>query len=333
MPGTTQNCRGFSLIEVMIAMTIGLVIIVALLGMLAASWTGASSNRRTSEIEFDGRYALATIQNDLRQAGFRGNSWAEPIAPTTTITPITGECLSSGATAGSFVSNLRQGIWGSNDSNPFSGVGNCIPAGNYLRGDILVIRKVDSIPVSTLAANTLYFRSTYNAGEIFRGIPSTACASPISTYAAPFNNVPCLAGTPRSGLDDFALQNFVYYIGPSTDDATLPALWRATLQTNGSVTSDLIANGIEHFQVQYGRSTTDLNTRYYNANSIDGSSVDTAATEWDDVSSVRIWILARSSTVEPGYTNTNTYNMGDVSYVVNDGFRRNLRSALIHLRN
>lgn len=328
-PVSTWRNRGFNLVEMMIAMTIGMVILVALLGMLANSWTGAATNRRTSEIEFDGRYALATLQNNLRGARFRGNSWAEPTAPTTVITPIAGECLPSGAAAGSFVSNLRQGLWGSNDSNPFAA--NC--AATYLRGDILVVRKVDSIPVTTLVANTLYFRSTYNAGEIFKGVPATGCASPISGYAAPFDKVPCITGTPNSGLDDFTLQTSVYYIAPSTDDATLPALYRATLQADGSMSSDLIANGIEHLQVRYGRFTTDLNTRYYDASGIAGSSVDTAATEWDDVDSVRVWILARSASVEPGYTNTNTYAMGDVNYTVNDGFRRNLRSAVIHLRN
>lgn len=326
-----NRCKGFSLIEMMVAMTIGMLILVALLGMLASSWTSSNSNRRTSEIEFDGRYALDTVINDLRQARFRGNNWAEPTAPTTTITPLTNECLPAGAAAGSFVSNLRQGVWGANDSNPFSG--SCIPAASYVRGDILVIRKVSSIPAATLAANTLYFRSTYNAGEIFRGAPVTACPAPISSYTAPFDKVPCIAGTPSQGLDDFALQVSVYGIGPSSDDATLPALYRMTLQADGSMAPELIANGIEHLQVQYGRATTDLNTRYYDADGVSGSSVDTVATEWDDVSSVRIWILARSATVEPGYTNTNTYTMGDASYTVNDGFRRNLRSAVVHLRN
>lgn len=332
LPVSARRSRGFNLVEMMVSLAIGMVIIVALLGMLATSWTGAASNRRTSEIEFDGRYALATIQQDLRQAKFRGNSWAEPTAPTTAITPIAGECLPGGAAAGSFVANLRQGVWGANDSNPFAA--NC--TATYLRGDILVIRKVDSIPVTALVANTLYFRSTYNAGEIFKGVPAAACPAPFT--AAPyvgtrFANFPCIIGIPNSGLDDFRLQTFVYYIAPSTDDATLPALYRATLQADGSMASELISNGIEHLQVQYARATTDLNTRYYNANGISGSSIDTAVTEWDDVDTVRIWILARSASVEPGYINTNTYAMGDVDYTVNDSFRRNLRSAVIHLRN
>lgn len=323
--------RGFSLIEMMIATTIGLVIVVALLGMLASAWTSSSSNRRTSEIEFDGRYALDTLVNDLRHAKFRGNSWAEPTTPSTVITPITGECLPSSGTAGGFVSNLRQGVWGSNDSNPFSA--NCIPAASYLRGDILVVRKVSSLPTATLAANTLYFRSTYNAGEVFRGVPTTACSSPISSYAAPFDKVPCIAGTPSQGLDNFALQVTVYYIGPSSDNSTVPALYRVALQSDGTMSSELVANGVEHIQLQYGRHTTDLNTRYYNASAISGSSVDTTVTEWDDVSTVRVWLLARSATEEPGYSNTNTYAMGDVNYAVNDRFRRVLRSAVVHIRN
>jgi hypothetical protein len=99
----------------------------------------------------------------------------------------------------------------------------------------------------------------------------------------------------------------------------------------------MVVSGIEHMQVQYGRLDTASNTRYYNANSIAGASTDSPTTltsyAWDEVNSVRIWLLARNSKAEPGYTNTTSYVMGDLTYTVNDSFRRQLFTAVVQLRN
>lgn len=321
------------MIEMMISITVGLIIVASLVGVLASNSSRTRTNERTSEVQTNGRYALNSIKRELRLAGYRGYTWAEPNTPSTTITPISNECLETGATAGSFVSNIRQGIWGKNDSNPFSGASNCIPSANYSNGDVLVIRSL----ATTSASSTIKFRSNYSAGEIFRGTPATTCPAPISGYAAPFNKAPCITGTPSVDVNDYAVQINVYYISPYTTSATenpvVPALYRATLQPDGNMTQELVASGIEHFQVQYGRFTTDLNTRYFNANDITGTSTNSSETEWDDINSVRIWLLARNSTKEPGYANTQTYTMGDQSYAVNDSYRRELFSTVVQLRN
>lgn len=81
--------------------------------------------------------------------------------------------------------------------------------------------------------------------------------------------------------------------------------------------------------------TTDLNTQFYAANNVSttATATTTTSTEWDAVNSVRIWILVRSSKPEMGYTNTNTYTLGDVTVTVNDGYRRELFSTVVQLRN
>ena len=316
VPVSTKTVEGYSLVEMMIAITIGLFIIAALLGVVSSSARNSKTNERTSEVQTNGRYALNSMRRELREAGYRGYTWAEPNTPTTTITPLTNECLEAGATAGAFVTNIRQGIWGANDSNPFSG--SCIPAANYGGDDVLVIRRLADTPTTTLVANTIYFHSSYAVGEVFRGT-----TAPTFTGASPLAN--------------FAVKTYVYFISPYTNSATespqIPALYRVALQADGSMAAELVASGIEHMQVQYGRTTTDLNTRYYNASAITGTSTSTAQSDWDDVNVVRIWLLARNSTIEPGYVNTNTYAMGDQTYTVNDGFRRQLFTTVVQLRN
>lgn len=312
-----RRVKGFTLIELLISITMGLVIIASLVGVLVTASSNSKTNDRTSEIQENGRYALELLKRDIRQAGFRGYNWGEPNPPSAAITipanPGVGDC------GPGFAINIRQGIWGANDTNPFSGT--CIPAANYANGDVLVIRHVANAPTPAASApapgsSTLSFYSTYSTGVVFQGT----------------NGLNGVLSDPY-----FAMQVYVYYISPYTNSPAespqIPALYRVALQPDGSMLPELVVSGIEKFQVQYGRTTTDLNTQYYNADQINGTSINTTPSDWDSVSTVRIWVLARNSKVEPGYTNTATYVMGDQSYTVNDGYRRQLFSTVIQRRN
>lgn len=311
---------GFTLIEMMIAITIGLGILAGLVGVLASTSSNSRTNDRTSELMSNGRYALNAMKQELRQAGYRGYTWGDPMAPATLGT-LTNECLPTGATAGSFISNISQGIWGSNNSNPFSAT--CIPDASYAAGnDVVVVRRVGSIPATTLVANTIYFQSSYATGQIFRG-----------TTAPTIPNNP----TP---LASFPVQIYVYYISPFTVSATesplVPALYRVVLQSDGSMSRELVASGIEHLQVQYGRLTpgTPATVQYFDT--LTGSSTSTAISDWNSVDSVRIWLLARNEAPEPGYVNSNVYVMGDQTYdysQINDSYRRQVFSTVVQLRN
>lgn len=312
---------GFSLVEMMISIAIGLAIIAGLVGVLASNSGNSKTNERTSELQGNGRYALDHLRRELRHADYRGYTWATPNVPGTAIA-ITNECLAAGATAGSFVTHLSQGVWAANDSNPFAA--NCISSG-YLRGDVLVIRRVASAGLASpimLASNNLYFRSTFTKGEMFM-----AGASAVATTGAPNNVDGTSFGSP---LADFLVQEYVYYIGGDDVDANIPALRRLTLVGNAMV-DEMVLSGIEHMQVQFGRAIitpTVPDMQYFNASQISND------TEWEDVSSVRVWLLARNTKAEATYVNTNTYSMGDVVYdPADDGFRRQVFTSVVQLRN
>jgi type IV pilus assembly protein PilW len=324
-PGSSRE-SGFTLIEMMIAITIGLGILAGLVGVLAANSNNARTNDRTSELMSNGRYALNSMKQELRQAGYRAYTWAEPTAPGALGT-LTNECLAAGETAGTFVSNIRQGVWGANNSNPFSA--SCIPSTSYATGnDVLVVRRVASPPTgcpdgsSPPCADTLYFQSSYSTGQVFRGATAPVFADGLTPVAS------------------FPVQIYVYYISPFTvserETPLVPALYRMALQSGGSMSRELVASGIEHFQVQYGRLTVAVPATTQFSDTLTGSSVNTVASDWDNVESVRIWLLARNETAEPGYSNTNSYVMGDQTYdfaAAPDGFRRQLFSTVVQLRN
>jgi type IV pilus assembly protein PilW len=337
-----RHLRGYSLIELMISITLGLIIISGLLAVFVNSSAAYKTNERTAEVQSNGRFAMGVLKDDLRAAGFKGYSWALPNTPTTTLTPIGNECLETGAVAGSFVSNIRQGIWGTKDSNPFAA--NCIPRSHYARGEVLVIRKLSAIAEATLAADRFYYRSNYASGEVFRGVPASACPAPQSTYAAPFNKEPCLAGNAGVDLLNFPVEIHVYFIRAYTDSAAesplAPALCRVTLRSDGSMAEEIVATGIEDMRIQYARTLTDQTTQYFEADHISGSSAATGVTEWDDVNAVRIWLLARTTSTEPGYANTTVYSLGSSTFPRHpsatpnaDAYRRQLFNTVVQLRN
>ena len=89
---------------------------------------------------------------------------------------------------------------------------------------------------------------------------------------------------------------------------------------------ELVASGVENMQIRYGVFQANSSVRYMAANEM-------AATDWDIVQSVQIWLLMRSERVDPGYQNNTTYTMGTQNIAVNDGFRRMLLRAVVELRN
>jgi type IV pilus assembly protein PilW len=313
---------GFSMVEMMISITIGLMIVAALVGVLTSSSGSTKTNDRTAELQSNGRYALDHLKRQLRHAGYRGYTPKAPESGGWTTPTITGEC----GTAGSFVKNIRQAVWGANDSNPFTT--NCIPSASRLQGDVLVVRRTDDSPTlaanavaGTPLANTIFLRSSYAVASVLQGS--------------------ALPGTVATGTENFALQEYVYYISPFTISATenplVPALYRVALQPDGTMTPELVVSGIEQMQVEYGMANADGkgNTQYYTASNIgtaDHSA--TGATSWDKISSVRIWLLARNAKAETGYSNTETYNLSNLVYgPVNDNFRRQIFTTVVQLRN
>lgn len=333
---------GFTLVEMMIAMTIGLLIIGALTAVLISSARSSRANDRAAEIQNNGRYALDIIKRDIQHGGFADLTQVTTV-PKNPVN-ITGDCMPG------FAANFPQKIWGSDDNNALGAP--CIPAANYARGDIFVVRYASDKGVPAVAgalpnaaafvppgvqAKTLYLRSAYGVADVTQNAISTVNVTP--AY-------------------DHIVQVHVYYIAPWTlsaaENPQIPSLRRVVLDnTTGAMVDELVATGIENMQVQYGVEDSTSNgvlvydangnptgnARFENANNVDtnaGINGTTPQSKWNAVSSVRIWLLARNigSERNDAYINANTYNMGNFpAYTPNDSFRRQLYTTTVQLRN
>lgn len=296
--------HGFTLVELMIALTLGLFLIGSLLAALLASASTGKARERAVDIQTNGSYALDLMKRDAMHAGFLGTtSLFYPDAPTS----ISVANVCDPNTIGKV--SLR--IWGANDANPYAG--SCIPADSYARGDVLVVRHLSAAAVSApFNSNRIYFRSAYEGGEFYTG--------PAAPDFSSTNRQP-----PYS---DHVLEETVYYVSPYTSSPTesprVPALYRLRLGAGPAMAPELVASGVEHMQVRFGQFDPLGGTQYLDAS---------AVTDWDIVSSVQISLLLRGTTPEPGYRNTTTYTLGDQTIAVNDGYRRVVFGTVVQLRN
>lgn len=308
---------GFTIIEMMIAMTVGLFIVGALIIVVTGSSATSATRERASALQTNGRYAMEQIKRDLLHAGYLGISSlfspdqavtvGNPGPPAIAAISVTNACSTTD------VGRLSQRIWGAEGSNPFSAT--CIPAANYARGDVLVIRGLNPSRVNPpFSASLVYYRSSYEGGAPFVG-----------------PTAPDFTGTSKSApYLDYLIDETVYYVSPYTTWATespkVPALYRLRLSTGPAMVPELVASGVENLQVLYGIFQTNDTARYLAADEM-------ATTDWDLVRSVQVFLLMRAATPEGGYVNNTTYSMGGDDYVVNDSYPRLLLTAVVQQRN
>lgn len=307
---------GFTIVEMMIAMTVGLFIVGALIMVVNGTSATSVTRERASELQTNGRYAMEQMKKDLQHAGYLGiSSLFTPDQPVTVGNPgppaIAAIAVANACAAD--VGQLSQRIWGAEDSNPFTAT--CIPAASYARGDVLVVRGLNpSVASAPFSAGLVYYRSSYEGGGPFVG--PTAPDFVGSSKGPPYM--------------DYRMDETVYYISPYTASAAespnVPALYRLRLSTGPAMVAELVAPGVEHLKIRYGVFQTDDTVRYLPADQM-------ATTDWDLVRSVQVFLLMRAATPEGGYVNSTTYSLGGDTYTVNDSYPRLLLTAVVQQRN
>jgi len=266
--------RGFTLIEMMIAMTIGLLIIGALMAVIIGAGTSNKANSRQSELQTNGRYALDVLKRDVQNAGYYGlTGRGVTLNPTSPSIPAANDCLLG------FSLNISQRVWGANNGiNPFD-TATCPELANVQPNtDMLVIRYLSTSPAALALADEapsplpdckaatggLCFRSAYEQGVIFNaGKPP----SPPLTFNLP--------------AQDHLVEIDLYYVNKNTVGADgVPSLRKYTLSSTGKMTDELVVSGVENLQVQYGVDSG------LSGNPAGGGAVAAASTQYFDAQDV-----------------------------------------------
>ena len=318
-----QHIAGFTLLELLIALTLGLVILASSLSIYVASSRGSQMSQVETQMNEDGILALNLIQQQLKQAGYSRQ-----------IIPGSGATV-MGNYAGPAVRGCDGGFTDATAAGAFGSLA-CKPGGG---SDAIAIRYEATTDNTTPSTDSTPLATNCVGTGIFAATPSQVAPPP----------------TPASAAPNYTLADNRYSV---TDASTQPMLScrgseksGATANTIGAA-QPLLAN-VEDMQILYGvanRPSAELAStydpmrhqivRYLDASGVDalassGVLPDLTEDRWSRVLSVRVCLLMRSdrSVKDVPAGGTSYKNCSNVDVTNNDGYLRRAYITTVLLRN
>jgi type IV pilus assembly protein PilW len=337
-----RHAAGFSIIELMVAITLGLLILAGLASLFANASAARNELERNSRQIENGRFAIELLSDDLRLAGFYGELNVKAIGAAVALPDPCSTTVADWAAA------IPVHVFGYDNG---AGMPGCIPANYKPNTDILVVRRVSTCEVGAAGCEA------FNAA--FPYIQTSRCSNQIAITAYRLN----LGSSPTWDMQTKACNPAVttgrrryyihiYYI--ATDNGlgmNIPTLTR--LDFNGASFNALpMVEGIEELQLEYGIDHDgDGNPDGYGADpntwTVAGCAGCAALNNWFNVVTVRVNLLARNIDPSPKFTDNKTYTVGRdsagaditlapphyVDPVTNNGYRRHAYTGLVRIVN
>ena len=338
-PVTRQRAHlkqlGLSLIELMIAITLGLLLVAGITLLIARqSNTRAEFEKASRKIE-NGRYAMQILKDEIEHAGFYDQFSDTGPAPALLPDPCETD-VTKMATA------LPLALQGFDSPATITGVLSCIADGNHKAGtDMLVVRHADlTAPISVASAV---------AGQAYIQTGQTGPGSAIASVVGSGTNTAVFKLIDKNGnlanLRKYMVR--IYFVSPcstpagatctASDDGgnPLPTLKRLELGVNAAGTTAFsmvpLAEGVENLQLDYGLD---------DAAAPDGSphtytTAPATPADWSNVMAIRVNLLARNNDATGGYTDGKKYNLGLAGPIgpLNDAYKRHVFTELVRATN
>jgi type IV pilus assembly protein PilW len=352
---SSKKQQGFTLLEIFIALAIGLILFAGVMSVFVGLRTTTSETSSYGEMQENGRFAISVLSNDLLRQGFWGDL---PVAMDAAVlanpAPVAAnDCVGAGANNGSFpqvVGHFRT-IWGT--TLAAANALNCITDA-VVGSDIIQIKRVISnslgavpqpitapvtppLTAADLNNNRFYLISNISAAEIFTGNAA-------------------IPNIQNSRVWEY--QHHIYYVRNENQGAnTVPVLMQGRLLNGGAnaISFNPFIDGIEMIRFWYGVDTdADADVNDYDTTAGPGSGLGDGIVDafiparnmtqalWDNngsrILAVRIFVLVRDILPDNRYTNNNTYQLGgttaaDQFNAGGDNFRRLLFSSTVSLQN
>ena len=329
---------GMSLVEMMVALVISLFLLAGIVQVYLANRTSYTFAESISRIQENGRFALDTMTQDLRMAGFFGCAIFDPADTSSLVNNLNPAGAGYDPAIHDFIT---QGLLGGTENDGLNGSDSITLRG--AKPDQATIHPPYNVSTSanvhvttndSIQPGDIVMVSNCRGGDIFQVTNKTASTGPTQQAVVHntgggtpgnFNpdgctgaNAHCLSQTYGSDASMFELQAVTYSIAVGASGE--PALWRSENGTNVE-----LIEGIEQMQVLYGVDTNGDNfaNQYV---------VSTAVANMLTVMSVRLMLLIRSDS--DGVTeDAQVYNYNGANTTAADQRLRQVFSTTIALRN
>lgn len=309
--------RGFSLLEVLVSLTLGLVLIAFLIGTLFATQQSNRQNQQLVQLQQHSQMLMSIFQAELPNLMFfAGRSLADVAAASHQLAPVLGDCVADSDT-GSF---------------PISGqpylslYAEQVGKHNYLAclsqakadSELLQFKRLvgSSMPATQMRSNRVYFETSAASSRFVTS--SSADLIPDSVYW-PFSHQ-------------------VFYIREQKYAGTIvPVLMRKRLIRNAAgqtvMTTDSIMDGVERMHFEFGLDANlDGQVDYYLGTK------QMQPVHWQQqkhrIINIKFYLLLRSLDEDFSYQNNQLYQMGQHWFKApSDPFRRLLVSSTVAFSN
>lgn len=324
--------QGLTLLELMISLSVGLMLFAGVMSIFVGMRTTTAETSSYGELQENGRFAISVLTDDLRKQNFWGDytgAFGGTAINVAAGLVVGNECTGGGLNNGTLPNGVGpfRTLWGQTVTvnDPMT----CINDDAKIGSDIIQLKRAVSspiqipgvlpvTPVATTTTNNLFLVSNMTTGSIF-----------------PQGLVPII-----NNSQVWEYQHHVYYvrdeqISGSTD--TIPVLMQG--QLTNRMTFAPIIDGIDMIRVMYGVDMdTDPNLAGYGVVDAYISADNMNDPLWNNaggtrIIAVKLYVLARSIRPDFKYTNTSTYQLGDLAVPVNDNFRRLLFTSTVTLYN
>ena len=327
----SARSAGFSLVELMVSITIGLMLLATLLVVFAnASAARGELERASRQIE-NGRYAVELLSDDLRVAGYLGEvnvgALAAPAA-------LPDPCSTVPADWEAAMPIHIQGY----DSG--AGAPSCLPADMKPNTDIVVVRRARTCVAGAAGCEAAIPGKAYVQSTLCNTETTPYAIGPFGSTAFPLTRKDC--ATPAA-LREYMVN--IYFVSDNNRAGqNIPTLMR--LELTGPIFAQVpLVEGIEEFNVEYGIDNNgdgqpDAYTGDPTTYTYPGCTTCTAVNNWTNVVTAQLHVLARSPERSPRHVDTKTYSLGlDAAGnpitvgPKNDGFRRHVYTAMVRIVN
>ncbi|WP_406610615.1 PilW family protein [Agarivorans sp. JK6] len=327
--------QGFTLIEWLIAIVIGLFLTAGISSFLVASQRSTESTYHSEQLMESGRIAMHLITRDLRMVGFFGEYTGNPMVRGSGVELVATDVTAANDCTIDWIGSTPEGSFPSvdgrfsslfvgqiNSSNSLNGQYSCVSSRSNLvvDSDVIGIKRVIGSPIQSageLDSDRYYFAANAASAQIF-------------TSADPWPTE-----TVMPGRQIWEYQHIVYYLDVSAQSG-LPVLRQLYLDNNSGMQilgSGPLVEGIERMRVLLG---VDTDTTQDGVVNDFVSSDNVTPQQWSEgrVIGAKVFLLVRSLTEDKNYTNGNSYELGDLSVAAaNDHYRRALFESVVSLRN
>ena len=349
--------QGVSLVELMVSITLGLLLLAGLATMYVNSSQSNQELQKAGQQIENGRFAMATLAEDVRLAGFFGEFSILPES-TAVVDPCNVLSLASIEAGMALpIHTFRAPDLATRaDLTAAPACAAILDNLNLVPGtDIIVVRRTHTQPLAvgdTAELNRAYVQTTPEAMEMQVGTGAAITAASKADGVTPAT----LQKISGSAANIWRYRTHVYFVAPCSigsgaggvcagGDPQVPTLKRLELDLDGggllAMNMVPLVEGIELIKAEVGIDNlpTAVNPQTFMPGDsiVDAYSATPAIADFDDAISIKLFVLARNVDGSPGYNDTKTYLLGSAAPVVraaaNDRFKRHVFAGETVLAN